>query len=242
MLESMREGSKDAACFLYGLLSEEGQTDRMIEIMGVLSASADEEHPGSMMCMADALDKGVLVEPDRETALEYARAAYGKLVPGSGELLTRLLWAEGSDESISEMATVSEEQVVRGDLKQSVWYGRAVIRRKDFENGFEKACGMLDRAIEEKIPGARLIKMRLLWAEGSEQSCAKMVKIARPLLSAKHDRALLLVGKAYLLGKGVKKDPAKAVELFKQAEEKNPALKKELTPLYAKAKASKSKA
>ncbi len=241
-MEAMREGSKDAACFLYNILSDEGSTERMSEVIETIYRSVDEEHPRSMMCMADALSKGVLVEADTDKAIEYARFACDKLVPGSAELLIRLLWDEGSDESISEVASVSELQVSRGDLKESVWYARAVIRRKDFENGFDKACGMLDEAIAAKVPGARLIKMRLLWEEGSKGSCEEMVRIARPLLSIKHDRAMVLVGKAYLLGKGVKKDPAKAVELFKEAEAKNPALKKELKPLYAKAKAAKDKA
>jgi len=242
MMEAMREGSRDAACFLYGFLSDEGSTERMSEIIGALSRSVEEEHPRSMLCMADALSKGVLVETDLEKSLEYARFAYDKFVPGSADFLIKLLWKEGSDESISELASVSELQVSRGDLKGSVWYARAVIRLKDFENGFEKACGMLDDAIAAKMPGAIFNKMRLLWEEGSDESCEKMMEVARPLLSVKLDKAMVLVGKAYLYGRGVKKDPAKAVELFKEAEAKNPALKKELKPLYARAKAVKDKA
>jgi len=242
MLESMRGGSKDAACFLYWILSEEGRTDRMAEVMEVLSKSVEEEHPRSMYCMADALSKGVLVEPDSETAIEYARAAYDKLVLGSSDLLMKLLWDEGSEESIDEVMSIAETQVSHGELKDSIWYARAVIRSKDLENGFHKASDMLDKAIAARIPGARFQKLRLLWEEGSEDSCAKMVKSARPLLAAKHDRAMLLVGKAYLYGKGVKKDTAKAMELFKEAEARNPALKKDLKPLYAKAKSAKSKA
>jgi len=241
MLKSMREGSKVAACFLYGILSEEGRTERMTEVMEALSRSVEEGHPRSMCCMADALGKGVLVEADIGTAIEYARAAYDKLALGSSELLMKLLWDEGSAESLSEVMSIAETQVSRSELKDSIWYARAVIRSKDFENGFEKASDMLDKAISARIPGARFHKLRLLWEEGSEDSCAKMVKAARPLLNAKHDRTLVLVGKAYLYGKGVKKDPSKALNMFKDAEAKNPALKKELGPLYRKARAASDK-
>ena len=76
MLEAMREGSKDAACFLYWILSEEGRTERMSDVMDAIDRSVDEGHPRSMLCMADALSKGVLVEPCEEKAIGYAREAY----------------------------------------------------------------------------------------------------------------------------------------------------------------------
>ncbi len=238
MLEAMREGSKDAACFLYWILSEEGRTERMSDVMDAIDQSVDEEHPRSMLCMADALSKGVLVEADEEKAVGYARTAYRSLVPGSEAMFTKLLWNAGTDELLDELMAVSQEQVSRGNLKEGIWYSRVVIRRKDFENGFEEALRILDKAIEARVIGARAYKVRLLWEEGSEDSCREMVKAARPLVNIKHDKIMVIVGKAYLYGKGVKKDPEKAISLFKEAEAKNPALKKELEPLYRKARAA----
>ena len=241
MLEAMREGSKDAACFLYWILSEEGRTERMSDVMDAIDQSVGEGHPRSMLCMADALSKGVLVELNEEKAIGYARVAYRSLVSGSEAIFTKLLWKAGTDEMLDELMAVSQEQVSRGNLKEGIWYARVVIRRKDFDNGFEEALSLLDKAIEARVIGARAYKVRLLWEEGSEDSCREMVKAARPLVNNKHDRSLILVGKAYLYGKGVKKDPSKALKMFEEAEKKNPELKKELEPLYRKARASKDK-
>lgn len=236
MLAAMRAGSQDAACFLYDILGPEGPSDTMSEVMEALSKAAEDEHPRSMYRMAAALCDGVLVEKDLERARELARGAIRIEIPEASALLMRILLSIGTEESLSELASLSEGLASRGDGQAGMYYAKALMRCDGIGYDFDKAEAILKAAMESKVPGSRLLLMRVLWKRGTDESCAEMVRISRPLVSKRNEKALVLVGKAYLYGKGVGRDVDRAVELFKEAEAKNPSLKSELSTLYRRAR------
>jgi len=241
MLEAMRKGSDDAACYLYDTLTPKVEPDVRAEVVEALSSSAEAGHPESMLLMGIEMSQGSMTEDDMDKAAEYLRTAYRSRVPGAEVPLQDILWTINTEESLSELDELSYELASKGDSQAAMWLARVILKGKHTGHRVKDVEPFLRDAVSSKVPGARILLMRILWMQGTKESCEEMVKLARPLLAKKHDRALILVGKAYLYGKGVEKDPSKALKMFEEAEAKNPALKKELEPLYRKARASKDK-
>ncbi len=241
MLEAMGNGSSDAACLLYDLLSDKGPSSTMSLVMEGLERFSEEGSTAAMVRLGDALSRGALAEKDLERARQLVEAAYESKSLDSGRCLMRILWAVGTDDALSELAAVAEEGASKGDAVSSLWLGRVLMRGKGVPMDLERAEAHLRQAFDARVPGARLQLMNLLWKIRTRSSCSEMVRISAPLISKENDRALFLVGNAYYYGIGVRKDVKKAVALFRKAESRNPELGAKLKPLYGKAGVSKGK-
>ena len=64
MLEAMGNGSSDAACLLYDLLSDKGPSSTMSLVMEGLERFSEEGSTAAMVRLGDALSRGALAEKD----------------------------------------------------------------------------------------------------------------------------------------------------------------------------------
>ncbi len=228
-LESaLSAGSRDAACYLYELYPKGGRPNLMAKAMESLREGAEDGDTLCMRYMADALSKGNYLAKDLDSAEAMARKA---LESGDGEaygLLMFLLWKKGTDESCGEVVRISEMEASEGNSLAYYWLGRALYNGKGTEKDHDRAEIYLRKALKAKVRGSRLLLVKLLWARGTQESCAEMCRLAQPLVDIGDPAAMGYLGRAYLYGKGTEEDLSKACELLETAAKSDKAWEREL--------------
>jgi TPR repeat protein len=143
-------------------------------------------------------------------------------------MLMFLLWEKGTEESCGEAVRIAEKEASEENPAAYYWLGRALYNGKGIEKNHDRAEIYLRKALKGKVRGSRLLLIKLLWARGTQESCAEMCRLAAPLVEMGDPAAMGYVGRAYLYGKGADKDLSVARDLLDTAAKSDPAWKREL--------------
>ncbi len=218
-----------------GTLPEEAR-----RLIGDAAAHGDTK---AMLFLADAERSGRFGQRNPKAAFEWYQKA-ARL--GSGKAMVELATAYGNGEGVTrdpKQADYWMRQAVAADPEQAMKLARAYEKGKGVPRDPARAAQLYEQAAKSGDPKAELAlakmyevtgradqamawyrkaaargnpeAMYLLATGGGKDAAAWMEKAAK----AGHPQAMSAYGKAFMLGDGVKKDPAQAVAWYRKAAE-----------------------
>lgn len=131
-----------------------------------------------------------------------------------------LLWQINTPESSKEMIEVIKPLIDKGELGAIGRLGRAYFNGRGVEVNYEKAAELL-RKSAESVEWAKYELFDVLWKIDSPNNYSEMIGIVSNNAEKGEQQACIRLARSYYYGKGVKKDPIKAVEVLKEAVSKN---------------------
>jgi hypothetical protein len=128
------------------------------------------------------------------------------------------IWSTDDPEERSSLLKEIEEWADKGDPAALMHLGKAYRVGKFVEKDLSRSEKLLKESISKGNRSSMNELFDTLWAIGTEESYAEGIKTIKQLFEEDNVNAIIRMGRAYMYGKGVKKDYEKARTLFEKAE------------------------
>ncbi len=194
--------------------------DRYCQAVDLLRRFADSGEPRSMWRLGKAYHYGKGVEKNIDTAIGLCERAVRRGFLAAGSEIFDILWEKGDDEDVSKMKSLANRYSAQGEgwayrrLGMMYLYGRGVRRSLD------KALSCMRISAEDGTEVAYERLMDALWEKYDSKHVREMRDLVYRNVEKGKGWAYRRLGMMYLYGRGVDRDPDKALECFRTAVEK----------------------
>ncbi|MBR4181640.1 MAG: SEL1-like repeat protein, partial [Candidatus Methanomethylophilaceae archaeon] len=138
-------------------------------------------------------------------------------VPWASKYLVKALWEQGTEEARSEAVGIARDLAEEGDGYSMNLLGRAYRDGIAVPKDLNKAAEWMRRASAAGIGWADGELLEILWKIDTPESTSEMIYLASRLEKDGNSRAMGILGRSYLYGRGVQKDTFKARKLLEAA-------------------------
>ena len=140
-------------------------------------------------------------------------------VPWASRYLVKALWEQGTEDARSEAVGIARELAEEGDGYSMNLLGRAYRDGISVPKDLNKAAEWMRKSSAAGIGWADGELLEILWKIDTPESTSEMINLASRLEKDGDSRAIGILGRSYLYGRGVQKDTFKARKLLETASE-----------------------
>jgi len=201
---------------LVDLLLASKKTDSCQEALQILDKYCQLNDKNALFKMAQLYRNGVVVTKDVDRSIDLMKKAMNNGHNGAKVELAQIYLKQSCpDKAIGLLNEASKS----GSARANLVLGRIYRDGTGVEKNLHTAADYFRRASSEGISWADSELMVVLWEIGDPDSTREMISIACRLEKQKNYRAIGILGRAYRDGRGVEKDPKKALTYLKAASE-----------------------